>query len=360
MRLVRGSSGTRSRYALRILAGLALLAGFALPLVCDDFFIFELALALVSMLAVLGLNILVGFTGQISLGHGAFYALGAYTAALLVGSVGIPYWLTLPLAAALCFVAGFLFGFPALRLAGHYLALATFALSICLPQLLKWQALEWLTGGAQGIVLDKPAAPAFVPLNPDQWLYCLTLAVTLLMFVLAHRLVTGRIGRAMCAVRDHPVAAAAMGIDIALVKTVTFGISAAYAGLAGALSAILVQFVSPDSYTMFLSISLLIGVAVGGMGTVAGAVFGGLFIQFVPSLADQVSKSATWAVYGVMLLVVGLLMRGGIEGALRALLGGCVRKVRGDGAGRTARELSAPTVRMPDSNSATRDFDASQ
>lgn len=298
-----------------VLAGSVLMPAFF-----DDFFVFQMTLALVAMLAVLGLNLLIGGTGQISLGHGAFYAVGAYASAFLIERWGLPYWATVPMAGLICFVVGFLFGFPALRLAGHYLALATFVLAVCVPQLLKWQKLEWLTGGVQGIVLDKPVSPAFIPLSQDQWLYYLTLGVTVLMFYGAHRLCDGRIGRAMIAVRDHPTAADTMGINTSLVKTTTFGLSAAYAGIAGSMAAILVQFVSPDSFNIFLSISLLVGVMIGGVGTLGGAVFGGLFIQFMPNVADQISKSATWAIYGGLLLVVGFCMQNGIEGLRRQIV----------------------------------------
>lgn len=304
----------------RALIASLLIVGVALPPFLDGFLVFQMTLALISILAVLGLNILMGYTGQISLGHGAFYALGAYLTAICMQRLGVPYWAAIPISGAACFIAGFLFGFPALRLAGHYLALATFVLAVCMPQLLKWHPLEPLTGGVQGILLDKPDPPSFIPLSQDHWLYYVTLFISLLMFYAAFRIVHGRTGRAMTAVRDHPTAAAVMGIDISLVKTTAFGISAVYAGVAGSLSAIVVQFVSPDSFTIFLSISLLVGVVVGGVGTLAGSVFGGVFIQFVPNLADQLSKSATWAMYGALLLIVGLCLRGGIEGLRRDVL----------------------------------------
>src|SRR5262249_13783268 len=173
---------------------------------------FPLPLVLVYAIALLGLNILTGYSGQISLGHGAFYALGAYCAAVLMSKAGAPYWATVPAAGAVCLVAGFLFGLPALRLEGLYLALATFALGVAMPQLLKYHYLEGLTGGVQGIVIEKPNAPFGLPLNPDRWLYFFTLAVAIVMFVLAWNLVRGRVGRALVAIRDQHVAAEAMGV----------------------------------------------------------------------------------------------------------------------------------------------------
>ena len=158
--------------------------------------------------------------------------------------------------ALVCFVAGFLFGLPALRLEAIYLALATFALAIAAPQILKLSPLEHWTGGVQGIVILKPDAPFGLPLNQDQWLYFFTLGVALAMFFAAHNLVHSRTGRAIMAIRDNPIAARSMGINTALYKTLTFGVSALYTGVAGALGAIVVQFVAPDSFTFSLSIAL--------------------------------------------------------------------------------------------------------
>jgi len=303
----------------RIALVLLLLAACALPFVASNFRVFQFTMVLAYAIVLLGLNMLTGYNGQISLGHGAFYAIGAYTAAILMDRFGVPYWLTIPVAGAVCLVAGFLFGLPALRLEGLYLALATFALGVALPQLMKYKHLEHWTGGVQGIVIVKPDAPFGIPLNPDQWLYFFTLAITVAMFVLAVNLLRGRIGRAMIAIRDHPIAAQAMGIDIAMYKSLTFGVSAMYTGIGGALGAIAVQFVAPDSFNVFLSIAFLVGIVVGGLASVEGAIFGAIFIQFVPNLADQISKAAPWAIYGVFLIVFMYLMPRGIAGAIQTL-----------------------------------------
>src|SRR3954465_4657515 len=182
----------------------------ALPFVVGNYRTFHLTLVLVYAIALLGLNILTGYNGQISLGHGAFYALGAYCTAVLMDRFGVPYWATIPVAGAVCLVAGFLFGLPALRLEGLYLALATFALGVSMPQLLKYHHLEKWTGGVQGIVIAKPDAPFGLPLNADRWLYFFTLAVAIVMFVLAWNLLRGRVGRALVAIRDQHIAAEAM------------------------------------------------------------------------------------------------------------------------------------------------------
>lgn len=303
---------------------LAVVAILLLPFLVKSYRVFQFNLVLVYAIAILGLNILTGFNGQFSLGHGAFYAIGAYAAAILMDRAGVPYWLTLPASGALCFVLGFLMGFPALRLAGHYLAVATLALALAVPQLLKYKLIEGYTGGVQGIVLVKPEPPfsfRFLgqPLNADRWLYYVTLAVTALMFVLAWNLLRGRVGRALIAIRDHPIAAAAMGINLAVFKSLTFGVSAAFTGVAGALSAAVVAFVSPDSFQITLSIFLLVGLVVGGLASISGAFVGAIFIQFVPNIADELSKSAPAAIYGLLLILLMYLMPTGVMGLVRRL-----------------------------------------
>jgi branched-chain amino acid transport system permease protein len=307
---------------------LLILVACALPFLVSNYRTFQLTLVLIYAIALLGLNILTGYNGQVSLGHGAFYAIGAYVAAVLMDKAGVPYWATLPAAGAVCLVAGFLFGLPALRLEGLYLALATFALGVSLPQLLKYKALEHWTGGVQGIVIAKPEAPFGIPLNADQWLYFFTLAVTSVMFLLGWNLLRGRVGRALVAIRDHPIAAQAMGVNTALYKSLAFGVSAMYTGIAGALGAIAVQFVAPDSFTIFLSILLLVGIVIGGMASISGAIYGALFIQFVPNIADEVSKAAPWAIFGIFMILFVYLMPTGVAGAVRLVLARRRRKAQ--------------------------------
>ena len=299
-----------------IIGGVLLVAA-VLPFVVQSFVVFQLTEVMIYGLAILGLNLLTGFNGQFSLGHGAFYGLGAYVAAILMHQYGIAYYWTLPAAGGICFVVGFLFGLPALRLQGLYLALATFALAVALPQLLKFHGLESWTGGVQGIVVDQPDAPSFLPINPDQWLYYFTLGVVLVMFAGAANLVRSRTGRAIMAIRDHPIAAAAMGINAPLYKTLTFGVSALYTGVAGALGALVAQFVAPDSFTLFLSISFLVGLIIGGMGSLPGCLFGGLFVLYVPNIAQSVSRGLAGAVYGVIMLLVIFVMPSGAAGFTR-------------------------------------------
>jgi branched-chain amino acid transport system permease protein len=297
------------------------LAACALPFVSSNYSVFQYTMVLIYAIALLGLNILTGYNGQISLGHGAFYAVGAYVTAVLMDKFSVPYWLCIPAAGVVCLAAGFLFGLPALRLEGVYLALATFALGVALPQLLKYKHLEEWTGGVQGISLIKPDPPIAsilgLKLNPDRWFYLVTLAVTVLMFLLAWNLLRGRVGRALIAIRDQPIAATTMGIDNSLYKSLAFGVSALFTGVAGSLGAVAVAFVAPDSFTIFLSISLLVGMVVGGLASITGAIWGAIFIQFLPNLADQVSKAAPWAIYGALMILFMYVMPTGIAGALR-------------------------------------------
>ena len=302
-----------------IAIGVSIVIALMLPLFMTSFITFQLTLVMIYGLAILGLNLLTGLNGQFSLGHSAFYGIGAYTAAILMDQADLAYYWTLPCAGALCFVVGFLFGLPALRLQGLYLALATFALATAMPQILKFHLLEPLTGGVQGIAILKPDPPPGVPLSADQWLFYFTLAVLLVMFAGAANLVKSRTGRAIMAIRDHPLAASAMGINTALYKTLTFGVSALYTGVAGALGAIAVQFVAPDSFTFLLSVSLLVGLVIGGVGSIPGSLVGGLFVLFVPNIAESVSSGLAGAVYGVILLLVIYVMPSGAAGLAHLL-----------------------------------------
>jgi branched-chain amino acid transport system permease protein len=317
-RIAQAGPGAVSRIPLRICSRAIMIIGFVvallLPFFVKNFLVFQLTLALIYALAILGLNLLTGFNGQFSLGHSAFYGIGAYTAAILIDRTGVAYYWTLPAAGAVCFGVGFLFGLPASRLHGVYLALATFALAIAMPQLMKSTPLEPWTGGVQGIVIIKPDAPFGLPLNADQWLYYFTILVAVVMYFCAANLVRSRTGRAIMAIRDNPIAASATGIDVALYKSLTFGVSALYTGVAGALGAIAVQFVAPDSFTFDLAIAMFVGLVIGGVGSIPGTLFAGLFVLFVPNVAEQVSKGLEQAMYGIILIVVIFVMPSGAAG----------------------------------------------
>src|SRR5271154_1462667 len=200
--------------ALRVLVTLAVgLIAVAFPFFASGYHIYQGSQVLIFAIALLGLNLLTGFNGQISLGHGAFFAIGGYGAAILITKFGLPFWAAIPLASVVCFVAGFLFGFPALRFGGLYLALATFALAVATPQILSYPGFDALTGGSQGISLPKPLAPLGISLNPDQWLYLVCLACGAALYWAARTLARGRIGRALIPIRAHPIAAETMGVN---------------------------------------------------------------------------------------------------------------------------------------------------
>jgi branched-chain amino acid transport system permease protein len=297
---------------------LAIATAVALPFTLRNYHVFELTLVMIYAIAVLGLNILTGYNGQISLGHGGFFAAGAYTAAILMHRYGVPYWATLPPAGLICFVLGVLFGLPALRFEGPYLALVTLAMALATPQLLKY--FDTWTGGQQGINLVKPMPPAGLSLTQDRWLYLIALLALLIAIRIAANMLNGRTGRAWVAIRDHPIAAAAMGIDTARYKTLAFGTSTLFTGVAGALSAIAIGYVSPESYSLFLSVSFLVGSAVGGISTIGGAIVGGFFIQFVPNFANDISDAAPWAIYGLAMLLCMYTMPHGVVGSVKPWL----------------------------------------
>jgi branched-chain amino acid transport system permease protein len=293
-----------------------LVVAIALPFFFSPFRVTQFTLVLSYAVAVLGLNVLLGYSGQISLGHGAFFALGAYVTAILVAKSGWPHVATVPVAAAICFVAGFAVGIPALRLHGLYLALVTLGLAVAMPQLIK--RFDGLTGGTQGLPAPQPTSPTSF-LENDQWLYLLNLAIAVPMFVLAAGIVRGRVGRALVAVRDNQIAAKTFGVDLAAYKTRAFAISAAYAGVGGSMFAMAIGFVAPESFGFALSFSFLAAVVVGGLATVAGAVFGALFIYFVPEYAADINEALAAVIYGSVLILFMYVLPTGVVGLLRRL-----------------------------------------
>jgi branched-chain amino acid transport system permease protein len=282
---------------------------------------FKVATLLILALAVRGLQLLIGSSGQISLGHGAFFAIGAYTAGVAITQHWIPPPLTVLAAVAVCGMLGFLFGLPAVRLAGPYLALATFALAVALPQLLKHPALETWTGGVSGLSLDPIPVPfSFIPGQADQWMLLITAGWTALIYLGLHRLVNGPAGLAWLTLRDHPTAATAVGVDVKKWKAAAFAVSAAVVGAAGALNTCLTNFVSPDSFPVFLSLSLLVGVAIAGPRSIAGTFVAAAFLSFAPDMAEKVSQELTGVLYGLVMLaavfIVPLITRQGRRLAL--------------------------------------------
>jgi branched-chain amino acid transport system permease protein len=328
----------RLKLALEAVAfvAFAVVAAF-LPRYVSDFHTREVAIAGMYFIALVGLAILTGYSGQISLGHGAFMALGGYTTAILSVDHGFrPIW-TIPLAGVVAGASGLLVGVPALRLTGIYLAIVTFGIAISVPQLLKWTTIEGFTGGTTGKYGEGlTSQPPFgLDTTSNHWLYYLTAGIALVLLAVAWVIVRGKPGRALQAIRDSEVAAASSGVSLPLYKTLAFGISAFYAGVAGALYAIANTYVNPDTFQVPLSIYLVVGLAVGGLGSLAGLVVGAGLVYFLQFHADTVAGWANhlpWLdvdpkqpgvpsiVFGAVLILVMLLLPTGAGGLLRRLL----------------------------------------
>jgi branched-chain amino acid transport system permease protein len=317
--------------ALKLVAFAAAAAAVAvLPHWLSEFRASQVAYVAVYLIAILGLNVLTGYTGQISLGHGAFMAIGGYTTAILVGHHGVKDLWTIPLAGLVAGGAGLLFGIPALRLSGLYLALATFAIAIALPPLLK--KFDHFTGGTQGIQLfgrENYTGRGYQNVHVlgqnltfNNWLYYLSWTTALVLFALAWAILGGRAGRTFRAIRDSEIAATAAGVNPALHKTLAFGLSAFYAGIAGSLYALATSFVNPDTFPIVLSLYLLIGAVVSGLGSLWGLAAGALFVQYLPNLSARFvsnSAGAPSVAYGVILIAVVLVVPFGVAGLVRRL-----------------------------------------
>jgi branched-chain amino acid transport system permease protein len=319
----------RPESAIATIATVAIV--LAIPLVTDTFTTFQFSLVGAYVIACIGLNILTGYSGQISLGNGAFMAFGGYTAALLMKDAGMPYGATIPIAGLVAGVLGFLFGIPALRLSGIYLALATFALALALSPVIN--NYDRLTGGNGGITLPAVQAPAWTQLSNEQFEYFLAWLIAGLLFVFARALMRSGAGRALSAIRDGQTAAVAMGVDINYYKTLAFGLSAFYAGVAGALLAIITAFVHPDNFNLSLSIALLTAVVIGGLGLDLGPLFAGVLLVWLPFLAEKTSGLHLGPItvpgkpdilYGVALIVIIFVAPSGVAG----LLGRAARAIR--------------------------------
>ncbi len=311
-----------------VLVAAVLLAYAFAPRLVSDFHSRDLAEAGIYFIAIVGLNLLTGYTGQISLGHGALMAIGGYTtAALVVHEHWRDVW-TIPLAGLAAGIVGFLIGLPALRLSGLYLALGTFAFAVAMPSLLK--KFSGLTGGGQGLRLleDAPLQVTGISgtvtifghsMTQNHFLYYLAWGLGLVGFVVAWLLVRGRVGRTFRAVRDSEVAAASAGIGLARTKTLAFALSGVYAGVAGALLAIQNEIVNPLSFTFLLSILILVGTVVGGLGSLPGMVLGAFFVEYLPDLSTRVSTAPGVPdfVYGAAIIVVMILLPTGAGGLLK-------------------------------------------
>jgi branched-chain amino acid transport system permease protein len=336
------------------LVGLVVIFFIGFPTVISSFLASEWTQALILAIAIMGLNILVGYSGQLSLGHGALMALGAYTSGIIVHDYKVDYLVTIPIAGMVTGIVGFLFGVPALRLSALYLALATFALAVVTPSLIKRP--HNLTGGVQGILIAQPDPPAFASgifstitgtaMTSEQWIYYVTLFCALVLFWLAWNLVRHRPGRAMRAIRDGEVAAAASGVNIAGYKTLAFAVSAFYAGIAGSLFGLTIGFISPDTFPVSLSIQLLVGAVIGGLASIPGPLLGAIFAYFLPIESNQWVPSQSWipdqitstvknagpaVSYGIVLILLMIFAPNGLVGLLIRGYSALNRRLRGAG-----------------------------
>lgn len=295
--------------AIALLVGVVIVG--VLPRYLGEFQTRNMATVGIYFIAILGLNVVTGYSGQISLGQGAFMGVGAYTTAFLATQHGVNVWWTVPVAGIVAGVAGFLFGLPALRLHGPYLALGTFALAVAFVELARSDRFASVTGGSQGLFLGDglPTAPYY-----QAW------GIALGLLLVAWFVLSGKFGRSLRAVRDAELAAISSGLNPAVFKTLAFGVSAAYAGVAGALIAIEVGSVSALSFLPAVSITLLVGTALGGFGALFGTMFGALFIVYAPIWAEDPwfpvpsfwdPKQVPSVTYGLFLLAVLFLMPGG-------------------------------------------------
>ncbi len=333
---------------LAFLGAIALVI-LVLPRFMGEYRLAQFTYVAIYFIALLGLNILTGYNGQISLGHGAFIGIGAYTAALLVlGRTGLedlnihpPGWLpigdgmqavyTIPIAALVTGIVGFAFGFPALRLPGVSLALATLGIAVTLPSIAK--RFDTVTGGGGGLNLPLPKTPFGLDVAVPHWLYYEAWVTAGVLFVVAWLLVRGRVGRAWRAIRDGELAAASSGVSPSTYKTLAFGISSAFAGAAGALYAIQISYVNPDTFPLSLSILLLASVVAGGLSSLTGVIFGAILMEFLPIYAQQISKQAPAVAFGATLIICMLVLPAGAAGLLHRLLRPAQRALRGGSSG---------------------------
>lgn len=303
------------RYAGSVSLVLSVLVAVLLPLVLPKFMLMQVSTALSLALAILGLNLLLGFAGQVCLAQGALFACGAYTTAILVAQGGWPALATLPVAAAVTALVGMVIGLPALRLGGLQLAIVTFCVAVLTPQLiLKFDS---ITRGVTGITFDTPMPPKWLPIGPDLYLYAVCVAAAAICALLARRMTCGDSGRALLALRDNPLVATSLGVDLVRARLAAFAVSAAFAGLGGGLFAILNGYVSPQSFLAGRSIEILIGAIVGGIASVSGAFLGALFVVFVPEWTAELSPAVGGLIYGTCLIAMMLVARDGLVGFSR-------------------------------------------
>ena len=294
--------------------GLVILFLLFLPLAADAYVMYVANLIGFAIIGAVGLNILTGFTGQISLGHAAFVGVGGYTAAILMTKLNFSFWLALPCAGFVAAGAGLVIGIPSLRVKGLYLCMATLAAQFIFEFIfIHWES---MTRGIRGINVPAPVLGNFA-LDTEKRFYFLTLVMVILAVVYARNLVRSRVGRAFVAIRDRDLAAEIMGISLFRYKLTAFAISSFYAGVAGALWVSFMRIVTPEHFPFHLSIQYLAMVIVGGMGSVIGSIFGAIFMVLTPEVLNVLS-----AAFSKMVPAIGQLfipMKEVVFGALIVL-----------------------------------------
>lgn len=316
-----------------VLAVVAAVVLLALPQGFEPFRVNQFSRVITFAIAVLGLNLLTGFSGQISVGHGAFFGVGAYTTAILVADHGWPHLASTVAAAVITFAIGIVIGLPALRVRGVYLALVTLALAVLFPQVVK--RFDGVTGGSQGKRVPDFEAPEWSGLAEDQWTYYVLLAIAVVAWILVRNLVRSRVGRGLIAIRDNEIAAETLGVNLARYKVLAFGLSALLAGVGGSLWVFITGFVDARSFDLRLSIELLVAVVIGGVATIFGPAIGAFLLEFLPEWTQNYNAQLSPAIFGFLLIALIMVMPGGIIGGLRALRAWLVSKLR-------------PPVRPPD------------
>jgi branched-chain amino acid transport system permease protein len=304
----------------RLFGWLALLAAALLPLVAGGYWLYLLTLAGAYGVVALGLNLLTGLSGQISLGHAGFFAIGAYGASIASSRFGVPYPLAALIAVAVGWLTGLIVGFPAVRLRGLYLAIATMAFGIGVERAIYF--FRGITGGPYGLSIDPPVMLGYAFDTPRK-LYYLVLAVVVVSIFYVANLVQTRPGRMLVAMRDSEVAARSSGINVPRLKVLAFATSAALAALGGVLYAPIINFISVDHFTLWLSITFVSMIVVGGLGSIAGSFLGALFVVFVPELLRGLGAYHQ-IVYGLAMILVFVFWPTGLAGIL-ATLGGLLR-----------------------------------
>jgi branched-chain amino acid transport system permease protein len=328
----------------RPVAGVSVLAAILAPFYLPAYENGRLTTMFCYALAILGINLLTGYAGQISVAQGAFFALGAYVAAISVTRGWMAPLLTIPVAGLVALAGGLVLGIPALRVRGLYLAVVTLAVAVAFPSIIK--AADGLTGGDAGLSTNPLAAPAWSGLADDQLLYFLALVLLLGGLAIGALVRSRRAGRSLVVVRDRELLGTALGVRVARIKLEAFALSACFAGIAGAMFALSTGYVAPASFPLQLSLDLVIAMVIGGAASLAGAVLGAAFVVYIPVYASDISLGATGFIYGGALMACIYLLPGGLVSVPRRLV--TAYQALRDRPGEVRQPSDRPAVPTPD------------